>query len=183
MSLAGWLEGLRKMRAALPAFNERMSRVIPSTAIEEVNNRIVETGTDSKGQPLKHARSGKEYSDREIPTSVFVDNGMLTAQQAKTLPILTTYVEAKKVIGRYRGKRDLMLTGRMWGNTGLVENKSTATSFHAVVAGRNAETQAKLDNNSALSGVDILAMSKTEEENLAKDFDTELQLFTDQYLK
>lgn len=183
MSLANWLTNLRKLRNSGPQFNANVARVLGSTAIEEVSNRIIETGQDAKGSPLRHAKSGQQYSPAELPISTFVDAGMITPEKASTLPIMVSYVDVKKAVGRYRGKRDMMLTGRMWGNTGLTELRGDANTFYARVEGRNAETQAKLDRNAELSEVDLLALSQREEANLAKDYDTELQLHVDRFLQ
>lgn len=183
MSLEVWLNNLRRFRDGGPGFFERAGRVIAHSAIAAVNNRIVETGTDANGKKLVHAKSGKEYSEAELPVSTFVDSGMLTRDQARRLPLVSTYVDAKKLLGRYRGKRDMMLTGRMWGNTGLTEVRGTNDGFKATVEGRSAETQMKLDRNSELSGVDVLTLSKAEEEDLAADFDNELQMYVDDTFK
>lgn len=181
-NLSDTIGKFKELIAGFPQFSDEVAVTLSANAIQLVNSRIVDTGMDSKGKPLVHARSGKEYSDREIPTSVFVDSGMLTSAQAKSLPILSTYVDAKKLIGRYRGKRDLTLTGAMWKNTGLTSKQVTTGGFVATVAGKTTETQVKLNNNAALSDNEILSMSEEETAIISQDLDTELQLYIDRVL-
>lgn len=180
VSLEQRMKQFRALIKGFPEFHTNVGKTLAATAISEVNTRIVETGTDAKGKKLVHARSGKEYSETEIPTDVFLDaDPPLPTAAAKRMPIAIAYVDYKQAVGRYRGKRDMMLTGRMWANTGLTENSATRDRFKARVAGRNQETQAKLDNNSALSKVDLLELSKEEEEILREDYDAELQIYID----
>ena len=180
--LSTWLDRLKLVKEGLAAFHTNVAKVLGSTAIEEVNIRIVERGEDADGKKLVHAKSGKEYSEAEIPLPNFVDEGIIRPDQARRLPIMVAYVDVKKAIGRYRGKRDLTLTGRMWANTGLTEHRGTQTRFFSTVAGRTTETQDKLDRNSELSDVDVLELSKEEEERLEEDYDTELQIYVEDIL-
>lgn len=168
----------RSLINGMPEFKDELATTLALNAGQLVNSRIVDKGERADGAPLTH-RSGKQYSDREIPTSVFVDSGMITASQARSLPIMSTYVDAKKAAGRYRGKRDLIYTGAMWKNTGLTAKQLTPGGFVATVAGKTAETQIKLDNNSRQSGVDVLELSKEEEVILSGDQDAELQAYID----
>jgi hypothetical protein len=173
---------LAKMKAfvdGIPAFSDELAATLALDAKQMVQDRIVERGQDAKGAPLKNAKTGTEYSDREIPTSFFVDSGMISPAQAKRLPILTTYVEVKKQIGRYRGKRDMNLTGRMWKGTGLVSKQVTPGGFVATVAGQNTETQEKLNSNSQTAGVDALELAEAEVAELAITLDGELQAYLD----
>lgn len=169
----------RRLIDGLPQFNDEVSSTLALNAAQLVNSRVVDKGTDAKGQKLVHAKSGKEYSEAELPVSVFVDNGMISAAKARSLPIRVSYVDVKKAIGRYRGKRDMMNTGAMWKNTGLTGKEVSRGGFVATVAGQTPETQMKLDNNSLKSDVDLLELSPEEEEILAGDLDAELQQYLD----
>lgn len=173
---------LNKFRAfidGIPAFSDEVAVTLSLNATQLVNSRIVDTGTDANGQPLVHKRSGKDYSDTQLPVSTFVDSGMITPGKAKSLPVFVSYVDVKKSIGRYTGKRNLTLTGAMWKNTGLTSKQVTPGGFVATVAGKTAETQMKLDNNSIQSDTNVLTLSKEEEEILAGDLDVELQQYID----
>lgn len=176
-TLRDTLGHMRTFLDGLPAFKDELAVTLSADAKQLVNDRIVERGEDAKGQKLVHAKSGKEYSEREIPTSFFVDSGTISPAQARSLPILTTYVDVKKSLGRYRGKRDMMLTGRMWKGTGLVSKQVTPGGFVATVAGQNKETQEKLDRNSESAGVDALELSAAEVDELAITLDGELQAY------
>jgi hypothetical protein len=169
---------LGRMKAfigGLPEFKDRLAVMLSGDAKQMVQNRIVERGVDADGAPLKNAKTGTEYSDREVPTSFFVDSGTISPAQAKRLPIVTTYVDVKKMLGRYRGKRDMNLTGRMWKGTGLVSKQVTPGGFVATVAGQNKETQDKLNRNSETAGVDALELAEAEVGELALTLDGELQ--------
>lgn len=88
------------------------------------------------------------------------------------------YLAYKKRKGRYKGHVDLDLTGRMWGNTGVTQQAVNGTGgFLVIIAGRSAETQKKLDDNSARFGLDVLELSDAEAEELVLDFDDELVLY------
>lgn len=179
--LTATLKRYRAFVAGLTKFSDEVASELALSAAQKVNSRIVDKGEDAKGGKLKNKKSGKDYSDAEIPVSVFVDAGMLTASQARQLPIRSTYKDAKKAIGRYRGHRDLMLTGAMWKNTGLTAKQVTKGGFVATVQGKTSETQMKLDRNSEQAGEDILAMSEAEVEELAEELDDELQAYMDSH--
>lgn len=177
-TLKDWLDDLDKFEGGLPDFNTKLAMTLANTAINDVHGRIVETGKDADGKDLYHARSGKTYSDAELPISVFY-NADIPLKPKKGDPQFLSYHDYKKRIGRDKGFRNMNLTGRMWGNTGLTENRGTKTSFYALVKGRNDETQDKLDRNSEMSQVDLLEQSEAEKERLAKVFDIELQVYVD----
>lgn len=88
------------------------------------------------------------------------------------------YLSYKKRIGRYKGHVDLDLTGRMWSNTGITEQRvEGGGSFYVAIAGRSDETQKKLDDNAERFEFDPLALSESETAELVQDFDDELQLY------
>lgn len=169
----------RRFVDGLPGFSDEVAVTLSLNATQLINSRIVDTGTDADGNPLVHKKSGKVYSDAELPVSAFVDNGMISASKAKTLPPFVSYVDVKQSIGRHTGKRNLTLTGAMWKNTGLTSKQVTKGGFVATVSGKTVETQVKLDNNSNLSDTNVLTLSTGEEEILAGDLDIELQLYLD----
>ena len=76
------------------------------------------------------------------------------------------YLKYKTKIGRYTGKTDLTLTGRMFVNTlpEITENTRNATTVE--IKGGNDFTQLKLDVNSALYKTNILEPNAEEEADI-----------------
>lgn len=137
---------LREAAAALPRFGEDMAVKLSNNAIADIEGRIREKGINADGGPMS-----PDYTPQ--------------------------YKSYKKRKGRYKGHVDLDLTGRMWGNTGVVENrKSPKGGFFVTIAGRNQETQDKLDWNSERYG-DVLRLSAKEQEELTLDFEEGLANF------
>lgn len=178
MEWASKIDQFRALRRALPEFVEDMSLVIPSTALSDVRGRVQEKGEDADGKKLKG------YSTNPLPTSFFTGpeaDPRLSEAKAKKYPGGISYLDYKKEVGRYTGKTDMTLSGRMWNNIGVVEKRTSDDGFQVVIAARNEETQAKLDQNAARYG-DPLRLSEEETDNAATTFDQELQRFTNRYV-
>lgn len=177
-SLADTMGAWRAFTDGLGEFADRMAVLLAADAKEMVNTRIVERGEAADGSALVNAKSGTLYSPTPFPSGFFANaNPPLKPEQAKRTSPFLDYQEYKERVGRYRGKRDMTLTGRMWKNTGLVSKSVTKGGFVAVVAGRNTETQEKLDSNSRTAGVDALEMSASEQAELSLTLDGELQIY------
>jgi hypothetical protein len=91
------------------------------------------------------------------------------------------YLKKKQKAGKYKGFVDLQYSTRMWAGTGVVGKETSEDGFLVTIAGKNVETQTKLDANSERYG-DLLELSTEEIDNLAARFDNELQRFINKYL-
>ena len=134
----------------------------------QVENRIVSTGTDSKGQKLS------PYSTKQVPAFFFLGRSRNkraeTAIQKKVKAKSgVSYSEFRQINGLNISNKNLEFTGEMWQGFGVIGATTISPGLVSVtIGGKNERTKTLLGYHSEREKTNITEPSKQELKQVAK---------------
>lgn len=152
----------------LPAERQKLALIYAHDAFGLVADRIQNDGIDARGTKMK------PYSERRINLSKLNPNEFNAPtkiikfkEDAKKGKNNGSYSALRKAYGLTTAKRTLTFDGDMFNS--IEQTVTYHDEYKTIVEIRagNAEEQKKVDNNSRIVGINILAFGKNEQEYLA----------------
>jgi hypothetical protein len=148
------------------------------TAKSLVQNRVQETGKDSKGTQLG------DYSENKISPFYFIGKGSkATDSKLKKLQRekkKISYSDFRRLDGKQNKHVDLTFTGGMWRGIGLVQSNTSNNRTTVKIAPKDERTDKVSESNSKRYG-NFLNLSSEEVEELEEDIQFEVESIINKY--
>jgi hypothetical protein len=147
--------------------------------IIELNKKLeglskdLETYIDGKSMPIL-AADALVLIRKRVQEKGLNANGQLYEQYS------WPYAKRKWKAGKYKGFVDFKFTNRMWSDVQIVSSQADHEDGVAVISALKDEEKEKLGWNTDKKG-DILALSKSETETIAKNYDALIQRLIKKY--
>lgn len=183
----------------LKEYNERLKKAVSdvetsigetmvklgSSALALIRQRVQETGTDAAGKKFNSYSERPALTNRTaMTTSAYSkiagsktkrrDLKWVTLQRGgrniKLFQLDNGYKQFRELHGRQTNFVDFTFFGSMWGNIGIISNKSQHDSGLVTIGPATDEEMKKLEGNVKRKG-QILDLSDEELSSLAKDFE------------
>ena len=180
------MASLQEVINALRDTADVLEKRIPELLLEQeitakslIQNRIQETGKDSKGGRLGI------YSNTKIPAFFFFGKGT-KATDAK-LKVLSkegkklSYSDFRKLDGKQNQFVDLTFSGKMWRETGLVRKEVSKTKA-VIVIGQTSERSEKVAGYLTDQYGNFLELSQEEIDIITEDMTLEVEDIIEQQL-
>lgn len=173
------MASLQEVINALRDTADKLEKRIPELLLEQeitakslVQDRIQETGKDSKGGTLGI------YSNTKIPAFFFFGKG--TKATDKKLQSLSkegkklSYADFRKLDGKQSNYVDLTFSGKMWKDTGLVKKEASKTNA-VIVIGQKTERSEKVAGYMEDRYGNFLQLSQEEIDIITEDMTLEVE--------
>jgi len=166
---------IKALRRTADEIDQRIPEILLGqeiTAKSLIQDRIQETGKDSKGAQLGN------YSDTKLPPFFFIGKGT-KATDAKLQTLAKegkkiSYKEFRKLDGKQGDYVDLTFSGKMWRETGVVKQGKQGQSA-VIVIGQKTERSQKIAGYNEERYGNYLSLSDEELEILAEDVAAEVE--------
>lgn len=125
---------------AWPTVMQKESETLSLEGKALLQRRIQQTGMDATGTPLRPYTKEYERFKRGASGRKPKTRKGRAARAAKP-------ATASKPVGKFSGHVDLTLTGQMWRNIGIVEERRSGGFYETVLGGRTDLTKKKMKGN------------------------------------
>ena len=170
------------IKRELPLFIQQR---IAQNAVSMIHNRVVMQQKNYMGG------SFSAYSTRPMLTSGKIGNKNVFNKVGKKdwvtikakgknvhlFELSGGYAQLRRLAGHTNKNKSFELTTQMWRGFGVKRKQVTANEIIITLGGKNLESQKKIDMNSRREGVNIINISDSELNQLAKMVDKELQRY------
>ena len=204
ISIKEYNENVNKFLIALPSEIKVINKSIALIAVRDIKSRLIDKGVTGEGKSL-----GK-YSERPISPGLLLGSGLGTGADAKVEaylkqqkkanpnePVGISYKKFRELNNRPTDHVTLSLSGETLNDLSVLDEITSGGLVVTTVGSRNSKSKDVYNKKGVKTGTvgtadvldqlgerygDILAVTKSEEEEYQQVFDDELQDLIDRYL-